>query len=62
MLLRDILGEHMTASIAVVDELCKFTFSDLCVLPGGRYAIKSRFSKTDQEGNGKNNVTRWLAK
>ena len=34
-------------------ELCKFTFSDLCVLPGGRYAIKLRFSKTDQEGKGK---------
>ena len=34
-------------------ELCHFTFSDICRLPGERYGIKLRFSKTDQEGKGK---------
>ena len=34
-------------------ELCKFTFDDIRVLPGNRYGIRLRFSKTDQMGKGK---------
>ena len=33
-------------------ELCVFKFSDLKVLPGDRYAMNLRFSKTDQNGRG----------
>jgi len=34
-------------------ELCQFRFNDILELPGQRYGIKLRFSKTDQEGKGK---------
>ena len=34
-------------------ELCEFKFSDIKVLPGERYAMNLRFSKTDQNGRGK---------
>ena len=34
-------------------ELCKFRFEDIKVLPGQRYGIQLRFSKTDQMGRGK---------
>jgi integrase len=34
-------------------ELCKFRFEDIRVLPGQRYGIQLRFSKTDQMGRGK---------
>jgi site-specific recombinase XerD len=34
-------------------ELCRFKFEDIVELPGNRYGIKLRFSKTDQTGRGK---------
>jgi integrase len=34
-------------------ELCNFKFEDLVELPGDRYGIHLRFSKTDQTGKGK---------
>ena len=34
-------------------ELCAFKFSDLESLPGGRFALQMRFSKTDQYGQGR---------
>ncbi|WP_010180006.1 tyrosine-type recombinase/integrase [Glaciecola sp. HTCC2999] len=34
-------------------ELCQFRFEDIKVLPGQRYGIQLRFSKTDQMGRGK---------
>lgn len=34
-------------------ELCRFKFEDIKVLPGQRYGIQLRFSKTDQMGRGK---------
>ena len=34
-------------------ELCRFRFEDIRVLPGERYGIQLRFSKTDQMGRGK---------
>lgn len=34
-------------------ELCRFRFEDIIELPGSRYGIRLRFSKTDQTGNGK---------
>lgn len=34
-------------------ELCQFRFNDILELPGQRYGIKLRFSKTDQEVKGK---------
>ena len=34
-------------------ELCQFKFEDIKVLPGHRYGIQLRFSKTDQMGRGK---------
>ena len=34
-------------------ELCNFRFEDIEVLPRGRTAIRLRFSKTDQYGEGK---------
>jgi site-specific recombinase XerD len=34
-------------------ELCRFRFEDIIELPGKRYGILLRFSKTDQNGKGK---------
>jgi integrase len=34
-------------------ELCRFRFADITELPGNRYGIRLRFSKTDQTGKGK---------
>ena len=34
-------------------ELCRFRFEDITQLPGNRYGIELRFSKTDQTGKGK---------
>ena len=34
-------------------ELCAFKFEDIRVLPGKRYGLQLRFSKTDQVGKGK---------
>lgn len=34
-------------------ELCQFTFDDIRIMPGNRYGIQLRFSKTDQTGKGK---------
>ena len=34
-------------------EICAFRFEDLIKLPDGRYALLLRFSKTDQEGEGR---------
>jgi integrase len=34
-------------------ELCRFRFEDIIELPGKRYGIVLRFSKTDQNGKGK---------
>jgi site-specific recombinase XerD len=34
-------------------ELCRFKFEDILELPGNRYGIKLRFSKTDHTGRGK---------
>jgi site-specific recombinase XerD len=34
-------------------ELCRFKFEDIVELPGNRYGIKLKFSKTNQTGRGK---------
>jgi len=56
----DVLGKRDTVMLLLGyetmrrrAELCQFRFEDIVNLPGGKTAIKLRFSKTDQYGQGK---------